>query len=141
MTNPIKEIYRFNKEAGLLENGYSDFLEDTFTIEESLEGHEDLLGNYDAKTFARELLQDLKNNDYNLKDVDRLDKALDKIVFAFGSIFKLGLTPQQATKALNVVMHANLAKLQMPKDEHGKLTKPANFEGPEEQLQSILDER
>ena len=27
MVNPIKEIYRFNKEAGLLDNGYYDVRE------------------------------------------------------------------------------------------------------------------
>ena len=32
-------------------------------------------------------------------------------------------------------------KLSMPKDEHGKLMKPANFVGPEIQLQTILEQR
>ena len=37
MENPFKSIYKFNKEAGLLEKGYSDFLEPSFLIEEALE--------------------------------------------------------------------------------------------------------
>lgn len=35
----------------------------------------------------------------------------------------------------------NKTELSMPKDEHGKLTKPADFIGPEAQLQALLDER
>ena len=33
----------------------------------------------------------------------------------------------------------NKTELSMPKDEHGKLTKPANFVGPETKLQVLLD--
>lgn len=76
-----------------------------------------------------------------LTDVERLDKACDAIVFAFGSIFKLGLNPEQAARAVSIVMSANLAKLSMPKDEFGKLTKPIDFVGPEAQLQELLNER
>lgn len=35
----------------------------------------------------------------------------------------------------------NKTELSMPKDEHGKLTKPANFVGSEHELQQILNER
>lgn len=35
----------------------------------------------------------------------------------------------------------NKTELSMPKDEHGKLTKPTGFVGPEVKLQAILDER
>ena len=52
---------------------------------------------------------------------------------------KLGLTPAQILEAMNIVTEANLQKLSMPKDEHGKLTKPANFVGPETKLQALLD--
>ena len=44
-------------------------------------------------------------------------------------------------RAIGAVTEANLQKLTMPKDEHGKLTKPADFVGPEIKLQAILDER
>ena len=102
-----------------------------------------------AKDIARAILYDYVATDSDiaelqvdyLSDVERLDKACDAIVFAFGSIFKLGLDPEQASRAVSIVMSANLAKLSMPKDEFGKLTKPADFVGPETQLQSILDER
>ena len=77
----------------------------------------------------------------DITDVDRLDKAIDAIVFAIGSIAKLGLSPAQITRAIDVVTEANLQKLSMPKDEHGKLMKPKGFVGPEAKLQAILDER
>lgn len=76
-----------------------------------------------------------------MSDVDRLDKACDAIVFAVGSMAKLGLSPSQIHQALNIVMDANQAKTGCPKDAEGKLMKNSKFEGPEEKLQEILDKR
>lgn len=154
MENPIKLVYKFNQQAGLLNKGYDDFLESSFQIEEALEGfmHLPTLANVlevDAtspklpRELSRKIISLAQNSQsqHDISDVDRLDKACDAIVFALGSIFKLGLTPAQATQALNVVMKANMAKLSMPKDEHGKLMKPVDFVGPEAELQAILDKR
>lgn len=160
----INEIYDFNLKAGLLDKPYNDFLESSFQIEEALEGfpdmHLDTIGSYfnlkepyTCKT-PKELARFItitanvgSGGPYSdetftgISDVDRLDKAIDALVFAVGSMSKLKLTPEQITKAISVVTQANLQKLSMPKDEFGKLTKPADFIGPEVQLQSILDER
>ena len=162
MVNPIKQIYQFNQQAGLLDKPYDDFLEASFQIEEALEGFEHLkhLANIlevdeNAPKLPKVLSRVIVNHaqkgparghDHTriwgaMPDIEKLDKALDAIVFAFGSIFKLGLTITQATRALNIVMQANLQKLEMPKDSHGKLMKPANFIGPEAKLQEILNER
>lgn len=154
--NFVQQIYDFNKQAGLLDRGYDDFLESSFQIEEALEGFPNLqnLANIltdeesedrvrdDAspKTISRAIVR-YAIGDTPISDVDRLDKAIDAIVFAIGSIAKLGLSPAQITRAIDVVTQANLQKLSMPKDEHGKLMKPADFVGPEAKLQSILDER
>lgn len=149
MLNPIKQVYDFNLKAGLLNRGYDDFLEASFQVEEALEGFDlealaiRINGStdvhpYTAKDLSRQIVGSCARP---LSDVDRLDKACDAVVFAIGSMAKLGLNPNQITKALNTVMNANLAKLDMPKDEHGKLTKPDNFVGPEAKLQEILDER
>ena len=145
--NAIKQIYKFNQEAGLLDKGYSDERECAFPIEEALEGFEDLRqlsedisGDYDlnAKEISRKIMTRVALSS-NL-DVDRLDKHLDIIVFSFGSIFKLGLTPQEAMKALGIVMDANMQKLSAGTDEQGKQKKPKDFVGPEEKLQKIIDE-
>lgn len=148
MGNFVQEIYDFNKQAGLLENGYSDFLESSFQIEEALEGFniEEVSQNttdYQFKTSsAKELARYiLEHEQFTGSDVDRLDKAIDAIIFAVGSIAKLGLNVEQIYRAIGAVTEANLQKLTMPKDEHGKLTKPADFVGPETELQRILDER
>ena len=148
MSDFIQEIYDFNKQAGLLEKGYSDFLESSFQIEEALEGFniEEVSQNttdYQFKTSsAKELARYiLEHEQFTGSDVDRLDKAIDAIVFAVGSIAKLGLNVEQIYRAIGAVTEANLQKLTMPKDEHGKLTKPADFVGPEIKLQAILDER
>ncbi len=150
----VQQIYDFNKQAGLLEKGYDDFLESSFQIEEALEGFPNLqnLANIltdeeseervrdDAspKNISRAIVQYVRGNT-KISDVDRLDKACDAVVFAIGSMAKLGLTPAQILEAMNIVTEANLQKLSMPKDEHGKLTKPANFVGPETKLQALLD--
>lgn len=150
MSNFVEDIYAFNIKAGLLEKGYDDFLESSFQIEEALEGFDmyelDLSINGPESTInptPKELSRHIVNSCYNvqLSDVDRLDKAIDAIVFAIGSIAKLGLNVEQIHRAIGVVTEANLAKLDCPKDEFGKLTKPADFIGPEEKLQGILNER
>lgn len=144
----IDEIYDFNKQAGLLDKGYDDFLESSFQIEEALEGFniEEVSQNttdYQFKTSsAKELARYiLEHEQFVGSDVDRLDKAIDAIIFAVGSIAKLGLTPEQISRAISIVTNANLQKLSMPKDEFGKLTKPADFVGPEAKLQLLLDNR
>ena len=153
----VQQIYDFNKQAGLLEKGYDDFLESSFQIEEALEGFGDLPylqvrlhseGKHyeelcNPKEISRQIvrLAEMDSKPTNIPDVDRLDKACDAVVFAIGSMAKLGLTPAQIIEAMNIVTEANLQKLSMPKDEHGKLTKPANFVGPETKLQAILDKR
>lgn len=155
MRNPIKDIWQFNKAAGLLDRGYDDFLESSFQIEEALEGFDNLAElvpaldarNDSPKEVSRAIVEIALGNCKDpkdrqvLSDVDRLDKACDAVVFAVGSMAKLGLNPMQITRALNVVMNANNAKLGMPRDKFGKLIKPADFVGPEVELQKILDER
>jgi uncharacterized Rmd1/YagE family protein len=141
--NPLKQIYKFNEEAGLLAKGYSDERECAFPIEEALEGFDlstlpNQIGGLDAKGTSREICKPLS---YIGADVDRLDKHLDIIVFSLGSIYKLGLSPQQAMKALGVVATKNMEKLKAGQDSEGKQLKPEGFTGPEAQLQKILDER
>ena len=147
----IDEIYDFNLKAGLLDKPYDDSLESSFQIEEALEGFNisemsESISDYQFKTnsardLARFILAGESFLGAGISDVDRLDKAIDAIVFALGSIYKLGLTPEQASRTISIVCEANLQKLSMHKDEHGKLTKPLDFVGPEAKLQEILDER
>lgn len=161
MTNPIKNIYRFNQEAGLLDKGYDDTRECAYPIEEMLEGFSVLgrtelastllalpsevnpnEGDITPKSLSRSIIGLLDTyKDNNISDVDRFDKHLDAIVFNFGSLFKLGLTPQQVMRGLSVVMQANMQKLRAGQDSEGKQLKPKDFVGPEKQLQKILDER
>ena len=151
MENPFKSIYKFNKEAGLLEKPYSDFLEPSFLIEEALEDLNTLpnlamhLNMKDEgaspKEIAREIVS-LANYNAELTDLQRFDKHIDAIVYAVGGAYKLGLTPQQLEAGIAAVMHSNMQKLKNKKyDEHGKLLKDENFIGPEEALQKILNKR
>lgn len=164
MSDFVQRIYDFNKDNDLLEKGYDDFLESSFQIEEALEGFyldsilsilENSHPNYSqsphyGKTTAKDVSRAIVThciepidgrNMEDLTDVDRLDKACDAIVFAVGSMAKLGLKPSQIHEALNIVMDANLAKSGCPKDAEGKLLKPDNFPNPEPRLQLLLDLR
>lgn len=146
----VQQIYDFNKQAGLLEKGYDDFLESSFQIEEALEGfpctllHSELPSEVNSPKELSRTIVDLARNPEmpNIPDVDRLDKACDAVVFAIGSMAKLGLTPDQIIEAMNIVTEANLQKLSNIKiDSSGKLLKDSSFIGPEERLQEILNER
>lgn len=150
MSDFVTRIYEFNRDNGLLDKGYDDFLESSFQIEEALEGFpmytlaQKLGKNQDyanPKDVSRLILKYSQDYAPELLDVDRLDKACDAIVFAVGSIAKLGLKPAQIHEALNIVMDANLAKSGCPKDTEGKLLKPDNFPNPEPKLQLLLDLR
>ena len=159
MLNPIKEIVKWQRDAGNAAKPYDDFLESSFQIEEALEGFSDLPHlasrvltedantGYDAytpKDVSRAIVSlarmDGEVTEY-LADVDRLDKACDAIVYAIGSMTKLGLDHHAITKALNIVNDANKAKLGMSRDSEGKLLKPDNWEkySPEVKLQELLD--
>ena len=137
----IDAIYQFNEQAGLLEQGYNDFSESAYQIEEALEGYEIAHGftvHLDTpKEMSRTIVR--AQGPFIGTDVDRLDKACDAVVFAIGSMTKLGLDHHAITKALNIVNDANKAKLGMSRDSEGKLLKPEGFVGPEVKLQELLD--
>ena len=157
MLNPIKEIYNWQVAAGNAAKPYDDFLESSFQIEEALEGFSDLphlaskvlvkdantgYEAYTPKDVSRAIASLARMDGEvteHLADVDRLDKACDAVVFAIGSMAKLGLDHHAITKALNIVNEANKAKLGMGRDAEGKLLKPDNFVGPEVKLQALLD--
>jgi predicted HAD superfamily Cof-like phosphohydrolase len=83
-----------------------------------------------------EELEEFKNaND----TVDKLDALVDLAFVTIGSMHKLGLSPQQIDKAINIVCDANDKKL-AEKNANGKIQKPNDFVPPETKLQEILDE-
>ena len=153
MLNPIKEIVKWQRDAGNAAKPYVDSLESSFQIEEALEGFTDLfelakvLSRSDKITVKSESPKDLSRaitalagTEYDdISNVERLDKACDAIIFAIGSMAKLGLDHHAITKALNIVNDANKAKLGMSRDSEGKLLKPESFVGPEVKLQELLD--
>ena len=155
MENPFKSIYKFNKEAGLLEKGYSDFLELSFLIEEALEDLPTLkslgqivsIESENPKEIARQIVSIAGGNNTTkpLTDLQRFDKHIDAIVYAVGGAYKLGLSPQQLEAGIAAVMHSNTKKIGAGKDEHGKALKPDNWPEIEaeqvKKLQAILDKR
>lgn len=154
MTNPIKDIVKFNKEAGLLDGGYNHLREPAFLIEEALEGLNTkwiskVLANgafgSDYKTSTEEESPkglsrwivglgreqfDENGNKLELiepSDLELFDKHIDAFVYTVGSMAKLGLSPQQIEAGIHVVMHSNFKKLGSKKDDQGKLGKPDNW--------------
>lgn len=146
--NPVDLIYEFNQKAGLLDHGYNAQLEASMSIEESLEDLSDLpvlaaafgTTNAEPKHLARIITSLAHHQNASISRTAAFDKHLDALVINYGSLFKMGLTPDQVQRGLTAVMQANLTKLGMPRDEKGKLMKPDNFVGPEAVLLQILEE-
>lgn len=158
MENTVKAICQFNDKAGLSQRDFSDRLESSFLIEESLEGFDrlDILAEIlskntlgvkvlssSPKDISRAITAIAMSDECVISDKDRFDKHIDAYVYTTGAMRKLKLTPQQIEAGILVVNQANLKKLGAPKDEHGKLTKPEGWEqfAPEAKLQAILDKR
>lgn len=158
MENTVKAICQFNDKAGLSQRDFSDRLESSFLIEESLEGFDrlDILAEIlskntlgvkvlssSPKDISRAITAIAMSDECVVSDRDRFDKHIDAYVYTTGAMRKLKLTPQQIESGILVVNQANLKKLGAPKDEHGKLTKPEGWEqfAPEAKLQAILDKR
>jgi len=146
--NPIKQIYNFNKDAGLLDTEYNAEREAAYPIEEALEtfttielaAQLDMDPHSSPKDISRRIV-DLTIDSTDQSIVNLVDKHLDIIVFSFGSLFKLGLSPQDALSALGIVMNTNTQKLRAGQDEHGKQRKPDDFIPPEEALTKFLSKR
>lgn len=83
------------------------------------------------------LLEEVSELDDATNDVDRLDALLDTLFVAYGSLGKMGLSADKINQAYEIVLKANETK-SATKNAEGKITKPADFVGPEEQLSLLL---
>ena len=130
----------FTTNAILPETSYWDSTEWSMALDIAISNGDNYIRDGDGtlfKIFNKDSVQKITPP---ITDVDRLDKACDAIVYAIGSIAKLGLDHHGITKALNIVNNANKAKLGMARDKHGKLLKPDDFVGPEAELAKLLSE-
>ena len=165
MENPIKLIYKFNKEAGLLEAGYNHLREPAFLIEEAIESFNtpeylyslltgeaetfmDDIKDESPKELSRAIIRAVYSEDLSgcqISDLEIFDKHIDAFVYTVGSMAKLGLSPQQIEAGIAVVMHSNFKKIGSKKDSEGKQLKPDNWAEIEAEqvrrLQAILDKR
>lgn len=69
--------------------------------------------------------------------VAMFDALLDLDFVRIGTLYKLDVTAEQQVDGYEAVIQANETKSKT-KNDAGKITKPANFVGPESQLESIL---
>jgi len=146
--NIIESICKLNNDQWDNKAGsYDDATESAYQIEEALEGltqngiiYLDNSSFKSPKLASREIVNRAGGGEdlLRLSDVDRMDKAIDAIYFAIGSMHKLGLSPYQIVEGIQVVHEANVAK-STKKDDQGKIIKGKSFIPPEAKLQEILD--
>ena len=154
MSDLVQDIYNFNEKADLLGKGMDSFMETAYILEEAIEGYEDVFNMPEdpkapivtARTWALGFLNQVKDAKEARglpmpAEVDEADKAIDGVVFNIGKLAKMNLTSDQIKRMFKVVSGCNMAKLDGPKDEHGKQLKPEGWTGQEPELQKILDER
>jgi len=154
MSTLIEDIHTFNEKADLLGKGMDSFMETAFILEEAVEGYEDVFNMPEdpkapvvtARSWALGFLNQVKEAKESRglpmpAEVDEVDKAIDGVVFNIGKLAKMDLSVDQIERMFKVVSGCNMAKLDGPKDEHGKQLKPEGWTGPEPELQKILDER
>ena len=137
----VEAICKINEKQWRNPKGsYDDVTEAAYQIEEALEGFTDYsylankLGRNvqwevtpGPKELSRMIASFVSNSDNKqLSNRDRMDKALDSVYYAIGSLHKLGLNPSDIVEGLQVVHEANLAK-SGDKDSEGKVIKQSNF--------------
>ena len=162
MTNPIQKVIEFNTKAGFItkDNNFSNFRdvkESAYLIEEALEpyGVDYLADSFELMKTTPEYLKNpqrevakaiLANTDVAVvpTKVQLVDKYVDAIIYAVGSLGKMGLTHQDISAAINIVTEANMKKTLNPVyDDDGKLLKPADWDkyDPEYKLLNLIDKR
>lgn len=162
MTNPIQKVIEFNMKAGFItkESNFSNFRdvkESAYLIEEALEpyGVDYLADSFKLMKTTPEYLKNpqrevakaiLANTDVAAvpTKVQLVDKYVDAIIYAIGSLGKMGLTHQDISAAINIVTEANMKKTLNPVyDDDGKLLKPADWDkyDPEYKLLNLIDKR
>lgn len=162
MKNPIQAIIDFNAKAGFITgaNNFSNFndtKESAYLIEEALEPYqvEHLASLFElakhtaeyTKNPQREVAKAILTNTDVAEvptKVQLVDKYIDAIIYAVGSLGKMGLTHQDITAALNIVTEANVKKTLNPiYDDEGKLLKPADWDkyDPEYRLINLIQKR
>jgi len=83
-----------------------------------------------------EFIEAVASND----PVAMFDALLDLDFVRVGTLGKMNILPDAQVEGYEAVLQANESK-SSKKNHLGKITKPADFVGPESQLQKILDSR
>ena len=91
-------------------------------------------------SMLQEELDELRLAVKNNSQVDIFDALMDLEFVLRGSCGKFGLTPEMQVDGYEAVIKANETK-SSTKNAAGKITKPADFKGPENELQLLLDKR
>lgn len=93
------------------------------------------------KCLAEELAE-LKQAIDNASIVDQVDAIVDLVYFAFGALYKIGLTPEQINACCMAVHNANMSKKRGVNAKRATgaadAIKPEGWVSPEERISKIL---
>ena len=118
----LKRIVKWNKERGLIEKGFNQKTEIAHIIEELMEstGKEDSLS---AREMAEKRAEEILGGSENNNKEEIVDAFADIIVFATGSIVKLGYDPEKVMDEVLKEIESRTGKM-----IDGKFVKDLNVE-------------
>ena len=111
MTNFIKDIYKFNKQEGLLDEGYDSKQEVAYLIKKTIEDTNisslaAIVGidNTSPDEVSQAISTIIHNNNLQYQsNLHTLNKHINLIIASISALCKLGLSPQQIHKAICLV--------------------------------------
>ena len=127
MESPFKLVEKFNHElVGVPVRPFPYFLgqeEATWLFNVIWEERDELISAY-----------------YANEPIEQIDALMDLIYFAMGGLTRLGVTAEQSDEIFKCIHERNMLKKSGNKDRGSDLdaTKPADWDGPEEQITKIM---
>ena len=110
MTNFIKDIYKFNKENGLITEGYNSQKEIAYLVKKAIEDTNISplaavvgIGNTSPDAISKAISAILHTNVCDPSELHILNKHINIVISSIGALCKLGLSPQQIQKAICLV--------------------------------------
>jgi len=111
VTNFIKDIYKFNKENGLITEGYNSQKEIAYLLKKTIEDTNisslaAVIGmdNISPDDVSQAISTIIHNNNTQYQSrLHILNKHINIVISSIGALCKLGLSPQQIQKAICLV--------------------------------------
>ncbi len=123
----IESVFKFNKEVVNIQRDTLKALEPS-----------------EHKWLVSVLMEEAQELQESTTVVDQIDALVDSAIFAFGGLYRLGLTEQQAKDCFMAVMAANFEKRAGAKPGRifegvSDAVKPDDWVGPEKRIAEIIN--